>query len=36
MEKLANLHRTSMIAIAKNQTSSKKKISPMATLWKQR
>jgi hypothetical protein len=29
--KLPDLHRTSMIAIAKNQTSSKKKISPKAT-----
>jgi len=36
MEKLANLHRTSMIAIAKNQTSSKKKKSPRATPCKQR
>jgi hypothetical protein len=36
MEKLANLHSTSMIVIAKNQTSSKIYISPRATPCKQR
>lgn len=36
MEKLVDLHRTSMITIAKNQTSSMKKISPRATPCKQR